>query len=124
MVAVTEVCLTATTSAEEAAGEAGCGSRDELPKRSCSRLGEGRYAGLWFDCRSRLFCPPFVLLAPSCGVQFSFGKWDPPRARHRAGPTGHPYRQYGHIDDTGGLLLDREDSHNSNNWRVFDWEVE
>ena len=88
-------------------------------RRSCSRLGKGLYAELWFDCRSRLFCPPFVLLVPACGVQFSFGTWDPQKARRRAGPTGLPYGRYGHIDDTGGLLLDREDGHNSANWRVI-----
>ena len=43
------VSLTATTSAEEAAGEACCGQGDELPMRSCSRLGEGPYAGLYFE---------------------------------------------------------------------------
>ena len=46
--------LTATTGVEEAAGEACCGWGDELPMRSYSRLGEGPYAGLYCEHRSRL----------------------------------------------------------------------
>ena len=46
--------LTATTNAEEAVGEAGCGEAGGLPMRSCYHLGEGLCAGLYCEPQSHL----------------------------------------------------------------------